>query len=288
MSAIKKHRFTAERVMYFFMGNLLYAFAVRLFFVENNIIAGGFVGIATIINYLLPINVGAITFIMTMPFLLIAAFTKGIKFTLITMSASLVYSVIVDMLTFLPTITNNLLLASLFGGVLYSLGAVCMLNARASTGGTDLVSKLLLLKFRHLSLGKMYLIVDGLSILVAMIVFNDIEIGLYGILAIYICAVFTDKFITGFNTANICYIITKKEPQDMANYIMLKVNRGVTWQKAVGMYEMTEKNLLMVVVKPKEMYKLKDIIVEYDPTSFVVVAHANEVMGSGFHRTYSV
>ncbi len=286
MEKIKKYKKMVDRIIFFMVGNILYALALRLFYIDNNIAAGGFSGIATVINYIVPINVGTLMFIMNMPLIVFSFFLKGARFTLITVSSTFVYSLIVNELDFLPTLTTNLLLASICGGVLYAFGAVCMLKADASAGGTDLLARLLILKFRNLSLGKMFLIVDGFTIMFAVLVFKNIELGLFAIVALYVCALFTDKFITGFNYASICYVITKLQPQQMANHIMEKLNRGVTWQKATGMYELNEKNVLMVVVKPKEMYKLKDIIVEHDPNAFVVVAYANEVHGGGFQDEY--
>ncbi|MEG2234694.1 MAG: YitT family protein, partial [Oscillospiraceae bacterium] len=275
---------TIKRIGFFMLGNLLYALALDMFFLDNNIAAGGFAGIATVINYLVPVSVGTVVFVMNLPFLVWAYIAKGWKYTLITATSTFVYSAMLNLVSFLPTVTDNLLLAAIFGGLLYGLGAVAMLKADASAGGTDLVARLLLMKFRNLSLGNMFLVVDGFTVVLAMIVFKNIELGLYAIIALYTCAVFTDKFITGFNYASICYVITKLQPQEMSGAIMSRLHRGVTWQRCVGMFEKNEKNVLMVVVKPKEMYKLKDIINEFDPSAFVVVAYANEVQGGGFQE----
>ncbi len=275
-----------RRLLYFLLGNFTYALALNLFFLENNIAAGGFAGIATVLNAIVPVSVGTVVFLMNLPFLIWAVVAKGWKYTLITASSTLVYSAFINVFSFLPALTHNLLVAAVFGGLLYAVGAVCMLKADASAGGTDLVARLLLTKFRDMSLGNMFMIVDGMTVVFAMVVFRNIELGLYAIVAIYTCSVFTDKIITGFNYASICYVITDRPVEEMAGQIMARLARGVTCQKAVGMYAHSEKNVLMVVVKPKELYRLKDIVAQFDPSAFVVVAWANEVQGGGFQNEH--
>ena len=272
------------RAVYYLLGNLLYACAVNMFLLENRIVGGGFAGLATVIHAVFPMDVGLIVFLMNIPFLIWAFFEKGWVYTAISAASSSVYSVILSATSFLPNLTNNLLLAAIFGGLFYAVGAVCMVKADANTGGTDLVARLLLTKFRDKSLGSMFIAVDGMTIVLSILVFKEFDLGFYGIISIYVCSVFTDKIITGFNYASICNVITNDDNavEPISNAIMSRLGRGVTLQKAVGMYKHTDKSVLMVVVRPKEVYKLKDIVTEYDPNAFVVVAYANEVNGGGF------
>ena len=165
MDRCQKIWMSLKSLGYFLLGNMLYVAAVNMFFLENNIAAGGFAGIATVLTTLVPLEVGTIMMIMNVPFLIWAIFLKGWKYALITSTASFVYSMLLNLLSFLPTVTDNHLLASLFGGLLYAFGAVCILKADASVGGTDLVSRLLVTKFRHISLGKMFICVDGFTVL---------------------------------------------------------------------------------------------------------------------------
>lgn len=282
MKKLDKFLPIGRRIFYFMLGNILYSMAVNMFFLENKIAAGGFAGIATVLTTIVPIEVGTVMFIMNIPFLIWAVFAKGWSYALITASSTFVYSMTLNLTGFLPTLTHNLLLASIMGGLLYAVGAVCFVKADASSGGTDLVARLLMTKLRHRSLGNMFIMVDGFTVLFSIIVYKEFDLGFYAIIALYVCAVFTDKIITGFNYASICYVITERPVEEMSQAIMVRLSRGVTCQQAVGMYGHTDKNVLMVVVRPKEMYKLKDIITEFDPTAFVVVAYANEVQGGGF------
>ena len=277
---------TLERLLYFLIGNLFYTFAVNMFFLENNIAAGGFAGIATVLTSLIPLDIGTVVILMNIPFLIWAYFVHGWRYTLITFSASFVYSALLNLFSFLPTATNDLFLASVLGGVFYAIGAVFILKADASVGGTDLVARLLITKFRGRSLGNMFMLVDGFTILFSIFVFKKVELGLYAAVAIYTCSVFTDKIITGFDYASICYVITDSPVENLANAVMKRMSRGVTKQRATGMYGNSEKNMLIIAVRPKEMYKLKDIIAEFDPNAFVFVTWANEVQGGGFQNKH--
>jgi uncharacterized membrane-anchored protein YitT (DUF2179 family) len=219
---------------------------------------------------------------MNIPFIIIAFFVFKWRYTLKIFIASAMYTGIFRLLSFLPVATDDDFVACIFGGVLYAVGSVFIMYARTSAGGTDLVARLLLKKFKHLSLGKMFLIVDGTTVIFAIIVFRNIEAGVYAIAAIYVCSYVTDKILGGFDTADICYIITKLDPAPLGAIIMEEFKVGITKQTAEGMYEGSEKHVLMIVVRPKEIHRLKKIVVDYDPDAFVVVAWANEVRGGGF------
>ncbi len=279
---MSKHKGTLEKAWYFFIGNLMYAIALDQFLVGNNIIGGGFAGIATVINYFVPIPVGTFVFILTLPFLFLSVKMKGKAYTIKTLVATFIYALFVDVLAQFPLLTTNKLVASVFGGLLYGLGAVAFLKAQASAGGTDLVARLLHQRFKTISLGKVFLTVDGAIVVLAMVVFKDFETGLYALITMYICAAVCDKIINGFDYANICYIISEHHTDAIAEALMSRMLRGVTCMKGQGMYSGVERRMLWVVVRPKETFLLKDIVSDIDDTAFVVVAHANEVLGDGF------
>ncbi len=271
-----------EKPVYFILSNVFYALAIQLFYFPNDIAAGGMAGIATVLTQLIPVSLGVLVFLMNIPFAIWAVFVFGWAYSLKTVLALAVYGVFVDALSSLPPLTDNLLVAALFGGVLSALGAVCIIKAGTSAGGTDLIAKLLRNYFPHLSLGTFFLIINGLSVLFAMVVFGSIELGLIAIIAVYVTSYVTDKILTGVERACLCYVITQEEPSEISASISQKLNRSVTLQKGVGMYHKTDRNILMVVVKPREIILLKRVATEYDPNSFVVIAHASEVLGGGF------
>jgi uncharacterized membrane-anchored protein YitT (DUF2179 family) len=272
----------AKRLVYFFLSNFLYALALNLFLVKNQIAAGGFSGIATVIHSVIPIPIGTMVMIMNIPFFLFSFPIKGKEFTIKTFFGAFLYSALVDMTAFLPTLTYNKLLASFFGGFLYGIGVIFAVMANSSAGGTDLVNRLLVAKIKSASVGKMMLLVDGLVALLAIIVYKNVEAGLYAIFTIYVCSMITDKGLAGLDYASMCFIVTHRPPDEVAVPIMERLARGVTNIPAVGMFMGEERNILMVAVKPRETYRVKEIVSEVDDRAFMIVAHANEVLGNGF------
>jgi uncharacterized membrane-anchored protein YitT (DUF2179 family) len=128
----------------------------------------------------------------------------------------------------------------------------------------------------------MLLIVDGFVVILAMVVYGDIEAGLYAILTLCVCAVIADKGLAGLDRANVCLIVTGKEPGLLACPIMDKMKRGVTNITGAGMFAGHGRNVLIVAVKPRETYKIKEIVAFLDNSAFMMVIHANEVLGNGF------
>jgi len=280
----RKTRLAAEarRLVYFLLANCCYAFSIQLFLAGNNIAAGGFSGIAIVLAAVLPIRIGTFVFLLNLPFLVLAAFVKGRRYALLTFAGSSVYAVILNAISPLPTVTHNKLVAAVFGGLLYGVGAVLFLRSGASNGGPDLGARLLQMRFRSMSVGKMFLAVDGSVVLFAMLMFRDIEAGLYAIITIYVCGLVNDRILSGFDQARMCYIITDRDPARLAAAIQAETRRGVTLQRGVGMYEGREHNILLTVVRPRETYRLKDIVQRIDDSAFVVMAEASEVLGRGF------
>ena len=176
----------AARFFYFLAGNLCYALAIQLFLVGNHIAAGGFAGIATVLNALVPVPISLLIFLMNLPLLLLSLRIKGWKFTRNTLLCTGFYSVVLELLSGFPTLTYNPLAAGVYGGVLYGCGMACLVRSNSSTGGTDLLNRLLVTRFQGISVGKMSMLLDGSVVLLSMVVFRNIEVGLYAILTLYI------------------------------------------------------------------------------------------------------
>ena len=275
-------RTEAGKMLYFLLGNCCYALSIQLFLLSNGIAAGGFTGIAIVLSRFMPITIGSFVFLLNLPFLFLAVFIKGKRYALKTLMGSALYSVILEAISFLPTATHNKLVAAVFGGLLSGLGAVLNMKSEASGGGTDLVARLLKTKFPAVSLGKMFLAVDGSVVVFAMIMFRDIEAGLYAIITIYVCGIVNDRMMQGFDRASMCYIITRNDPTAIYRAVSTELGRSVTLQHGVGMYQGDERNILMTVLRPRETFILKQIVSERDPDAFVVMANATEVLGRGF------
>ena len=274
-----------EQILYLLLADVLYALALNLFYVGNKIAAGGFAGIATVINAFIPIPVGTAVFLMSIPVVIVAWKVKGAAYTLMALATTAVYSIIVDVLSFLPTISEDKIVAVVCGGILYGLGASLAIKAHMSSGGTDLLGKVLITKFRTLSIGTLQMMIDGTIVVVAAIAFRDIGAAIYAILAIGVCSVVTDLMNKGFNRAQMFLIFCDKNQKEISDAILYSMGRGATAFKGIGQYSNNEKDILMVVVKPSEAHILKSIVRELDPTAFMVLVSANEIIGEGFEDT---
>ncbi len=175
-----------KKLLFIFMGNLCYALAINLFLKPNRIAAGGFAGLAIALNPWLHVPTGVFVLILSAPLFVWAVFVKGWSFMLLGLAGSVLYTFEVDISAlFLPAVTHDLLLAALCGGALNGLAAICFLEAETNSGGTDLLARLLLTRHRNLSLGTMFLFCDGAVVLVSMLVEKNLEIGIYGAIAIF-------------------------------------------------------------------------------------------------------
>ena len=272
-----------RRLMFIFLGNLCYALAINLFMQENRIAAGGFAGLAIALNPWLHVPIGVFVLVLSIPLYIWSVPVKGWSFMLLGLVGSLLYTLEVDVSSLiLPTVTHDLLLAAICGGALNGLATICFLEAETNSGGTDLLARLLLTRHRDLSLGTMFLICDGAVVLVSMIVEGNVEIGIYGAIAITVSSFVGDKMIAGMNRASIYYIIPSGPAEPIAEAIMAELHRGVTRLEGMGMYAKTEKQVLMTVVKPRQGYRVKALVKRIDPDAFVFMAKAAEVAGEGF------
>ncbi len=278
----KKLGFSWDKLGFLVSANLGYALGINLFLKDNEIAAGGFSGLAIALNHFFYVPVGIFTFALTLPLLVWAWFIKGKYFTISTLISSVLYSVLIDAFSFLPCLTSNKLIAAISAGILYGISAVMFLKANGSSSGTDLLARLLLTKGRSLTLGKMYLLTDGTIILFSVFVYGKIENGIYAALCLATSSWVTDSLINGFNKASVFHIILDTDPSPLANAIMKELNRGVTLQKGYGMYASSEKSVLVVVVRPREVYKVKDLIKKHAPKAFAYLNPASEVVGEGF------
>lgn len=265
-----------------FGGILLYALSLNLFLAGNDIAAGGLAGVATVLSRLIPLRISLIILLMNLPLLVISLAVRGWKFTRNTLVGSLLYSLLVEATSFLPTMTSDPLVATVFGGAMYGGGMALLVLGNGSTGGTDLVNRLLVSRFPGTSVGKMSLLVDGAVVIFAMAVFGNIEVGLYAILTIFVCSAFADKALLGFEQGNVCLIITSKDPKEVSAPLLAMLHRAVTKLDGVGMYTGAGRSVLLAAVKPSETPKVKKALSQVDPEAFVVVIPASEMLGGNF------
>ncbi len=276
---------TPRQFLLIFAADILYAVALNMFYVDNKIAAGGLAGIATVINSFIPIPIGAAVLVMSVPIVLVSFKVKGIPYTLMALFTTALYSVCIDLLAFLPCASYDKLVAVICGGILYGFAASLAIKARLSSGGTDLLAKLLITKFKHLSLGTLYMLIDGVIVVCAGIAFRDISAMIYAILAIATCSVITDLMNKGFNKAQMFLIFASKNQEAISNAILQDLHHGVTALRGTGKYSNNDRDILLAVVTPAQSPRLKEIVAEQDPDAFVILVSANEIIGEGFENT---
>lgn len=271
--------------LFIFVGVFLVALSLEYFFIPNNIAAGGLTGLAIVINHYIPaISTGPLVFIMDLFLFIIGFIFLGKNFGVKTIVSSFSLA---GMMTFIETflepkaLTNDLMLASIFGTLITAIGMAIVFNANASTGGTDTIAKILN-KFFHIDIGKSLLAVDFIVTLLGAITFG-INIGLYGLLSVIINGIAIDKVIEGFHVCKEVTIISKKN-DEIGKFIMEELERGCTFLKGVGGFSGKDTFVLYAVLGRNEFIKLKQYISKVDPNAFITVGEVHEVMGEGFRN----
>lgn len=280
MSQFKKY--LAITVGCFFLGS-----GIALFLDPNRIAPGGVTGIAIILSKLIPVNTGLLILLMNIPLLIVGLVRLGKSVFIATAYATVMLSSFTDIILYLmhsfdiASLTDDLLLAALFGGALCAVGLGIVFRMRGTTGGLDIIVMLIHKRWRHLEVGKIFLIVDFIIAGISALVFKDIEIGLYACVSIIVYSVLMDVVIYGGNGANMVYIVSNHS-QSIKEKILKGLEIGVTDIKGTGGYTGNKKTILLCVIR-KHMYpKLRDIVRENDPDAFMIVSDVHEVYGLGF------
>lgn len=276
-----------KMIEYFFItiGIILVAISVEYFFIPNNLAAGGVTGLAIVINKFIPnLNVSLITFIINMILFIVAFILIGGSFGEKTLFATIGLSIIMWIIEeFLSpyALTKDLIIATIFGTLISAIGMAIVFNNNASTGGTDILAKILN-KFSHIDIGKALLIIDLFITLMAAITFG-LDLGFYSMLSVIGLGITIDRIIDGFNTKKEILIMSSKV-NEISNFILKELTRGCTYLKGVGAYTKKDINVIYTVLERKEFIKLKLFIKETDPNAFISVREAYEVMGEGFMK----
>ena len=264
------------------IGFLLTAIAFEYFFFSNSIASGGVSGLALIMKEIFNIDPGLVMIICNIVLFILAFIflggSFGVKSAYAAFGLSITMSIIEKFTTPVP-ITDNLVLATIFGSVIIALGAVIIFNQGASTGGTSIIAKLLS-EYFNINIGVALLIVDSLIIILATFTFG-IELGLFGLIGVYLSSTLIDKFIDGFSECKQVFIFTQKE-ELVSKYIIKDVDRGCTIFKGKGGYTKKENVVILTVLDRKQFIKLKKFMKTEDPTAFITVNEASEVLGQGF------
>ncbi len=269
-------------LLFYIAGGMIYSVAVLLFLTENEISPGGLTGIATILNYLFSLPIGTVVFILNIP-LLAAGFIKfGGIFIAKTAVATAVMSLTLDISgLFMPKMKIDPILAALFGGLLMGLGISLFMLRGATTGGTDIIAKLINRKFPHLTVGRLMLAADAAVVGLSALVYKNMESALYAVIAIYASSRVMDLILYGADRGKIIYVITDNA-KELSDSIMSLINRGVTLIDVTGAYTGTKRQMLMCTVRRHEVAAVCRLATSCDKNAFIIVGEAGEVLGEGF------
>lgn len=264
------------------LGALITGTSYTYFFIPNNIAPGGITGVATVLNYLIGWPpVGTLSFLLNIPLFLLGYKTGGKRFVFRSFTAMMFLSLFIDILPGDP-ITDDSMLASLFGGILMGLGLGMVLRAGATTGGTDLAAQMVHGRFSFISVGTFLFGIDCLVILLAGVVF-DVQAALVALIALYVSTKMMDVVIKGWNTAQQMMIISDRAPE-IARRIISEMDRGATFIEATGAYTGEKRGMIYCVVTRAQILQVKSIVGSVDPHAFITVSDAHEVMGEGFKQ----
>ena len=268
------------------LGAAFFAVGFVWFYQPNDIASGGLTGFAQIINHIFPhIPVGVTVIVLNIPLFLLGWKLIGGKLLVGSLWAMFISSVIIDLITPLWTWEPmDPMLACIFGGVCMGLSLGFVVQQGSTTGGTDLLARLLKLKLAWLPMGKLLLVIDLVVIVLVSIVFQELNTMLYGAVAMYISSLVMDGVLYGMNTAKVAYIISDSN-DEICTTLVHRLDKGVTILHGQGAYSGRDKKVLMCAFKQKEIAVIKSAVKEIDPDAFLIVCNAHEVLGEGF-RAY--
>lgn len=266
------------------VGASIMAASVSFFLLPNGLSSGGFSGIATILYYTLNFPVGITIVTLNAPLFIFSGFKIGKTFFMKSLIGTLCLSAFIDIFDKFGAITDDKILACVYGGLLTGLGTALILKSGSSTGGSDLVSILIKQYNKKFEMGRTIVIIDIIIVILNVVFLKNIEIGLYSAITIYIMGLMVDIVFEGIFFTKLMIIISDKS-ETIAKEIQTKAGRGVTGLFGKGMYTNDVKTVVLCAVGRRDIAKVKSIITHVDKDAFVIVTNSREVLGSGFKST---
>ncbi|WP_139170822.1 YitT family protein [Paenibacillus naphthalenovorans] len=261
------------------LGSVIIAVSFNVFLNPNQVASGGVSGISIIVNSMFGIEPAITQWALNIPLFLAGTVLLGKQFGVKTALGSVLLPLLVFLTRNLPRLTDNMLLASIYGGVLIGIGLGLVFRGRGSTGGLDLAAQILH-KYTGIGLGLCIALLDGLVIGTAGLLISP-EKAMYALIGLFVTSKTINVVQVGLSYSKVAFIISKSE-QALQKAILYELDRGLTKLQATGGYTGEEKTVLMVVVGQTEVSRLKELVRRIDPGAFVILSDTNEVFGEGF------
>lgn len=265
---------------------ILYAIGVSLFLDPNNLASGGITGIAIILNRITGLETGTLYLILNIPIVLLGLWKFGWKFMISTAYAILLTSAFTNLLAGYTVITTEPLLAAVAGSVFLAVGIGLIFKAGATTGGTDILIKILRLRYKHVKTGRLFFITDFFIVTISGLLFRDFNIAMYAMIAVVITGKVLDLVLYGADEAKLIYIISEK-PEQITGRLLDEIDSGVTYLKGIGGYSNEAKRVIMIVTKKQQAPRVEEVVKEEDAGAFMIVTNANEIYGEGYKSLFS-
>ena len=279
-----------QRIKNFIMmtiGATLYSAAIALLLDPNALAPGGVTGISIILSRLIPVETGTLILLINIPILILGTWKFGWKFIISTIYCIGIISPLTNFFSAqFGAITEDLFLAALAGGSLLAVGIGLVFKAKATTGGVDIIVKILRLKMPHLKTSNLFLLMDAVVVGCSAFVFQDIDKALYAGMTVIVTSLVLDVVLYGKDEAKLIYIISDKS-EEITKRLLDELSIGVTYVRGSGAYIGKEKNVIMCVVKKQISPKVEDVIKSEDPQAFLIVSSAQEIYGEGYKNLFS-
>lgn len=263
-------------------GSLIYAIGFTYILLPNAVPTGGIGGISMIINRFTNLPIGTLIIVLNIPLFLLAWKKLGIKFMISSLIGTIVSSVLIDTVSLFPhTLTQDPFLTCVFGGIIYGSGLGIMYRSGATSGGSDIVAKLMRVRYPFMNFGTAMLILDVIIIGIYALIFDKIESAMYALITMFISSKMIDLMLYGADIAKLCIIISDHGDQ-VRDFIFETLDRGVTFLKGSGGYSNKEKKVVICVIRPRQIVELRSSIKNVAPDAFIIITDSREVFGNGF------
>ncbi len=277
-------RKTGFQYLIIFFFSFLYAFSVAVILEPNRLAPGGASGLAIIINSYTGIKTGTIILVLNIPLMIMGIKNFGIKFLYTTIFAIFVNSVFVNIFEFIPKPVDDIFLGAVCGGVLDAVSLGIIFRQGGTSGGTDIVAKLVKKKIPHFEIGKIFIAVDMAVVLLSAVAFKNIENAVYSAICVVITGQILDRILYGGQNARMLYIISDSS-KEISRRLLEELDTGVTYLKGTGGYTSREKNVIMCIIRKRRLPQTLKVIKEEDDSAFVIVTLADKVVGEGYRES---
>lgn len=282
----KTWRRTVRDLVVIAIAEFFYGAGISLFLDPNNLAPGGVSGLSVILNRLLGVETGTLYFLLNVPIVILGIWKFGWNFIGKTAYAIIVASFFTNFLSQYEPLTTDPLLAALAGGVLIAVGIGMVFKAGATTGGTDIIVKVIRQKYRYLKTGFLFQCIDIIIVAISGLVFQNLNTALYALIAVFVNGRALDYVLYGRDEARMIYIITSS-PAEIGRRLMEEANVGITYLQGKGGWSRQEKQVIFCVVKKQLGPKVEEIVKAEDPAAFMIITSASEIYGEGYKNLFA-